>query len=210
MIGVTNVDGSGGRERASVSDKALHVHPVGYPPYEKQKTEVFSQKLTDDGLTSGSDDMGIDGSSTATEFWVPADDEDDIYINRLSVIVGYGASAPLYDFVDSGSALTNGVLIDYVNAFGNKITIGNPTRNYSFLRLSLTDGIIPTAWELRNLGALNDYGFFISLDLSKLVPPYGIQLLHGTNAKIMATIRDDCTDADTFNMKVFGFKRLRG
>jgi len=202
-------DGTGSGSQAMVtSNGEVLVSSTGCPPLLPQKCIVFGQKLTDDGLSSGSDDLGIDGSTTAVDFWVPASETRDRYITRLSIIVGYGASAPMYDFVDSGSPLTNGVLIFYRNKDGLEVTIGNPTTNYSFLRLAIADGIVPTAWELRNLGASNDYGYIIAVDLTRIMPPYGVKLDRGTSEQITIRIRDDCTDADIFNCRAFGFERL--
>jgi len=208
MIDTRCVDGTGSNNAAQVKEDALLVSTTGSPPPNQQRTKFFGQMLTDDGLSTGSSDMGIDGSSSHTDFYIDSDDNDDIFLTKLSVIVGYGAAAPLYDFVDSGSALTNGILVSYIDAFGESITIGNPKNNYSFLRFALESGLVPTAWELRNLGASNDYGYIVSINFISMIPPYGIQLYHGTNARLSVRIRDDCTDADTFNMRAFGFKRL--
>jgi hypothetical protein len=203
------VDGEGSGVEAHVTPgHEVLVSQSGCPPLRNQKCIVFGQDITDDGLTTGSDDLGINGAATPTLFWVPADPDKDRYITRLSFIVGYGASARLYDFADSGGALVNGVRIYYENFEGREVTIGNPTRNYSFLRLAIADGIVPTAWELRNLGALNDYGYLISIDLTRIMPPYGVKLDRGTTERLLVHIRDDCTDADTFNCRAFGFERI--
>lgn len=43
------------------------------PPLLPQKNITWGQKLTTTGLSSGSDDMGINGSVTPVEFYVQAD-----------------------------------------------------------------------------------------------------------------------------------------
>jgi hypothetical protein len=207
-IDLNIVDGTGSKEKATVSDNALAVNTVGYPPFARQKTQVFSQPLTDDGLTTGSQDLGVDGSTTNTKFWVPAHRTDDIYINRMSIILGYGTSSPLYDFCDSGAPLTNGFQFQYTNAFGEDITVGTITKMYDILRMATASGVTPPSWEIRNLIASQDYGVIASLDLAMLVPPYGVQLLHGTNSRVQFNIRDDCQDADVFSVLALGFKRF--
>jgi len=202
-------DGNGTAKKAKVlDDNELLVSVNPTPPLIQSKVYIFSQFLTTDGTSSGSNDMGIDGSSTNVEFYLKADEEEDAFVTKLNFIVGYGASAYLYDFADSGGPLTNGINIYYTDSYNDVITIANITRNYSFLRFSLLSGIIPTAWELRNLGALNDYGYMCSIDLSSLVSPYGVKLDRGTRQKLSILIRDDCTDADIFNCRAFGFRRF--
>ena len=80
---------------------------------------------------------------------------------------------------------------------------------YDILRFATSSGHVPTTWEIRNLGASQDYGLMASLNLANLVPPYGIQLRHGTQSKIYFNIRDDCTDADLFSVVAAGFKRFK-
>ena len=75
-------DGLGSGEQVQVKDNSLVVTQYPCPPLIPQKSKIFRQYMTVDGLTSGSNDMGIDGSVTAVKFWVPADDEVDRYITR--------------------------------------------------------------------------------------------------------------------------------
>lgn len=193
--------------QAIIQDESLTVTQFPSPPLMEQKIKIFSQFFTDDGTTSGSNDLGIDGSTTSVTFWVQADENNDRYITKLNFIMGYGASGELWEFADSNGVLTNGVKIFYENLSG-EVLIANPTRNYSFLRFALTAGIIPTAWELRHLGQTNDYGYLCSIDLTTMMPPYGVKLDRTTTQKLAITIRDNCTDADTFNCRAFGFERF--
>jgi len=178
------------------------------PPLMPQKVKVFGQMLTDDGTATGSNDLGVDGSSTSVDYWVPSHGDNDRYITKLSFVIGYGASGYLWEFADKDAALTNGVKVFYTDSTGDEVTIGNPKNNYSFLRLALSDGLVPTAWELRHLGATNDYGILVAIDLTKYVPPHGIKLDAGSSQKLSITIRDNCGDADTFNCRAFGFERV--
>lgn len=208
MIKSHIVDGGGSNNEAHVKDDALVVTHYTCPPLMPQKCKVFSQYLTDDGLSSGDEDMGIDGSVTEVEYFISANSNDDRYINKLIFLVGYGASAGLWKFADSVGALANGVKLSYRDTYGGEVEIGILKSNGDFLRQSLGSGIIPTAWELRHLGANNDYGFLCAIDISQLIPPYGIKLDRGTNQKLVITIRDDCTDADDFNCRAYGFDRF--
>jgi hypothetical protein len=123
-------------------------------------------------------------------------------------LLGYGAAAQGWEFADANTALTNGVRLFYVDNKGAEIEIGNYKNNTDFMRASLRDGISIDNWEARGFGTVGDYGFLISIDLTQLMPPYGVKLDRGTQQKMTITIRDDCTDADTFNCKAFGFERF--
>lgn len=201
------VDGTGNKYKAMVhEDGALGmvIHPE--PPLLAQKTKPFRQYLTDDGLSSGSNDMGIDGSVTSVDFWIPANGDSDRYITNLNFLVAYGAAAQPNQWAN-GVALTNGSRLFYKTISG-EIDIHEAIKsNQDLFRLALE--LIPTAWEVRHTNANNDYGYFINLDLSKIAPPFGIKLDAGTKQKLCMTVRDNAgTDADTFNVIALGFDRF--
>jgi len=177
------------------------------PPLLPQKNIVFSQQMTDDGTSSGSSDLGIDGSGTPVNYYIKADEDNDRYISKLSFICGYGVSAQLWEFADSNGALTNGIRVFYTDTNGNERTIMNPKTNYGFQRASLLP-FSRNNWEDRGFAAAGDYGWLATIPLDVMVPPFGIKLDRGTNQKLTITIRDDCTDADLFNCNAFGFERF--
>jgi hypothetical protein len=177
------------------------------PPLLPQKNKVFSQKFTTDGLASGTNDMGINGAVTPTEYFIPADPDNDRYITRISFILGYGSSAEMYEFADSGGALTNGVQVSYTNTYLETVITASIKANYSFMRAS-GNPISITGWESRGFAASGDYGFFVNIPIAATVPPYGIKLDRGTVQKMSILIQDDCTDADLFNCAAFGFERF--
>ena len=195
-----------GKPIAVTPDGCLYVSDCGAPPLKTQKTKIFSQKFTTTGLAAGSSDMGIDGSATPVEFYIPADQDVDRYITRVSFLMGYGTSSDLYVFADAGAALTNGVKLSYTNALGEETTIMSPKANYSFMRASGIP-VTNTNWETRGFAARGDYGFFVNIDISKMMPSYGIKLDRGTIERISVLIQDDCQAADLFNCQAFGFSR---
>ena len=152
-------------------------------------------------------DTGVDLSINNSTFYIKADPDDDVYITNISVICGYGTTADLFEFADKGTALTNGILIAYDHPTKGSVTIANPKVNYDFIRMGLVD-VCPTSWQIQSLVANNDYGWIVNLPLSKIMPPYGIKLDRGTTEKMSITIRDDCSSADVFNMRAFGFERF--
>ena len=202
-----NIFGAGARGSQGVAvteDQELLVTVSPNPPFDEQRIRPLAQYLTTDGTASGSNDMGVDGSVTSSVFYIGASETDDRYISQLEFIIGYGTSAQPYQFADS-TALTNGVRIYYESRFG-ETEIFNAKSNQDFFRLNH----IPTTtnWEVRGVNALNDYGYFISFDLKSFIQPYGIKLDRSLDKKLAVEIRDNCTNADSFNCYAFGFERF--
>lgn len=189
------------------SDNEFVVASSLVPPFNGRNIiQPVSQFLTDDGLATGSEDMAVDGSATNVDFWIPAIEGCDRYITTLSVIVGYGASGKPFQWAD-GAALENGHRVFYLGAKG-ELNIGVPLKtNQDLFRTQF--GLIPTAWEVRHVNALNDFGYFLDVDLTRFGLPNGIRLQAGTTQKLVVTIRDNAgTDADSFNVIAKGFDRF--
>ena len=200
-------DGGGSKRSVKVTpDQALLSTILVDPPFIPQKSRPFSQLLTQDGTASGTSDMGVDGSSTNVDYYIQAAADEDIYLKALSFEVGYGGSATLYQFADA-TALTNGFRIFYESIKGEQDLSSSIKTNSDLIRLAVSD-ILPTSWEVRNLGSLNDYGYIVTVDLLKYSPGQGIKLDKGTSQRFTIRIRDDAQNADTFNCLVSGFKRF--
>lgn len=205
QFNLTDGTGSGLKQRIN-DDNAAYTTQIPYPPLIKQKTQPFKQFLTDDGLATGSNDMGIDGSTTVTDFFIPADNEDDRYVTELNFLIGYGGSAQPYQFAD-GAALATGIRIFYTNEQGEKDIAISLKANQDLLRLRKTG--VDTNWELRGINTLNDYGFFFTIDLTRFSPVYGIKLDAGSSQKLIVRIQDNVgATADALNAEAIGFDRF--
>lgn len=210
-------DGKGWPFAAEVTpDQELSVISAPYPTLGEQKARPFRQYLTDDGTASGSNDMGVDGSSTNVDFFVQGDNDDDRYITALNFIVAYGSTGQPNEWAD-GTALTNGSRLFYSSLSG-EIDIHDAIKNNQDLfRLQLTNMSIPGGaiagsqpWEVRHINAANDFGYFINFDLTRLGLPYGIKLDRKTDHRLTFRVRDNAgTDADTFNCIAYGFDRFK-
>lgn len=206
MFPVSNRDPYNYQGVSVTKDKEQLVIASSYPALLPQKVRPFRQYFTNDGLAAGSNDMGVDGSVTNSEFYIPAHEADDRYITALNFIVGYGGSGQPYEWAD-GPALTNGIKIAYSNNTGSYIIHDGIKTNQDIFRLSFSP--IPTAWELRGINANNDYGYFISMDITKMGLPFGIKLDRGTRQKLMITIQDNVgAAADSFDCIAYGFDRF--
>ena len=200
-------DGKGRKVGAEVTaDNELIVSVSPHPSLKAAKTKPFRQYLTTTGLTSGSNDMGVDGSVTNVDFWIPSCDACDRYITSINILVGYGTTGAPYEWAD-GTALTNGMRLFYISELGEVEIHDAIKSNQDMFRLSFT--LIPTGWEVRHVNALNDYGYVFSIDLTRLGLQYGIKLDSGTTQKLVLRVRDNAgTAADSFNMIAYGFDRF--
>jgi hypothetical protein len=206
MIDVRLRDGAGRPHFSEVTkDGEDLVINTPYPPLRQQKTRPLRQYLTLDGTAGGDNDMGVDGSVTNVDFFICAPTDDDRYITALSFLVGYGTTGKPYLWADA-AALTNGMRLYYLSAQG-EIDIHDAIKsNQDLLRLNF--GILPQDWEVRHIGALNDFGYMFTLDLTRFGLPYGIKLDRGTTQQLHMVIRDNATNADTFNVIAYGFDRF--
>ena len=200
-------DGKGKRTAVGVtSDHEACVISAPYPPLTPQKVRPFRQYFTLEGAAAGDNDMSVDGSATNVDFYIPADKDEDRYITTLSFIVGYGSSGQPNEWGD-GTALTNGTRIFYESLRGEMDIHEGVKSNQDFFRLSFNS--IPANWEVRHVDASNDYGYFITTDLTKLGLPFGIKLDRGTSQRLTIRIKDNITnDVESFNCIAYGFDRF--
>ena len=209
MLKIHLTDGIGTGFLAKVDDRqALRVSPFIAPPLEVQQVIPFRQFLTDDGLSTGSNDMQVDGSTTNVEFWVPAATDADRYITQLSFLIA-DAGATMTKFGNI-TALTNGCNLFFDRATGT-ITIHDTLKsNLDFVRLCLGQPAFGTAadsFRIKNAISTSE-GYVPVLDLTKLVPPFGVKLDIRTNQRFVFKVRDDTRGVDAFDAIAYGFDRL--
>ena len=68
--------------------------------------------------------------------------------------------------------------------------------------------------DVKNLGVAGDIvstseGYIPVLDLTKIMPPFGIKLDRGTVQKLALVVRDDTTGVDGFDCIAYGFERFK-
>lgn len=201
-------DGKGSKFSAAVTeDQEVCTIVAPYPPLTLQKVQPFRQFLTDDGLSDGTNNMGVDGSSTNVDYFIAAKVDEDRYITSLNFLVGYGLSGQPNEWAD-GTALTNGSRLFYTSQRGEVDIHEGIQSNQDLFRLSFSP--IPTAWEVRHVSATNDFGYFVSMDLTRLGLPFGIKLDRNSSQRLVIRIRDNAgTDADLFNCIAYGFDRFK-
>ena len=200
--------GSGNKIAANVTDdQEISVITAPYPPLTDQKAQPFRQYFTDDGLPGGTSSMAVDGSIANVDYYIPAKVGEDRYITTLNFIVGYSASGQPNEWAD-GPALTNGIRLFYTSQRGEVDIHDGIKSNQDMFRLSFSP--IAANWEVRHVNALNDYGYFISMDLTKMGLQFGIKLDADSSQKLIFRIKDNVgTSADSFNCIAYGFDRFK-
>jgi hypothetical protein len=200
------IDGAGSGRCSHISDQfAVVVSDTGCPPLIQQKNRIFREYLKN---SAGSEDMTVDGSTTAVEFYVSANGDDDRYITTLSFVIA-DANATLNKFGNI-AALTNGCQLFY-ETLEETVTIHDALKsNFDFVRLCLGEpafALATTAFRAPNVVGTSE-GYMPVLDLRRLVPPYGIKLDRGTTQRLVLKVRDDCTGVDGFDCIAYGFDRF--
>lgn len=144
-------------------------------------TERRVQFLTDDGLTSGSPDMIVDGSSTPVVFKFLAHASEDTFLTQLKFV--YSGSQIDFDGISFGksTALTNGILIEAVVNGGNVIPIGNVKANEEWMHL--------------NGAVYTEFGGINVLLATSVLFSGREKLAAGTADMVRVTIRDNFTSA---------------
>ena len=108
------------------------------------------------------------------------------------------------------TALTNGCNLFFDRATGT-ITIHDTLKsNLDFVRLCLGQPAFGTAadsFRIKNDISTSE-GYIPVLDLTKLVPPFGIKLDLGTNQRFVLEVKDNTSTVDAFDAIAYGFDRL--
>ncbi|MDP3354163.1 MAG: hypothetical protein Q8S44_10545 [Flavobacteriaceae bacterium] len=206
MLDLRIIDGTGTERRAIVDDQSGLVVSVNTsPPIGVQKNKIFRGYLTS---SAGATDMRVNGSVTNVDFSISASNTADRYITQLSFIIA-DAGASLNTFGNL-AALTNGCFL-YYNRLGEIVTIHNALKsNWDFVRLCSGQpafGATTNAFIASNVFGLSE-GVIPVLDLTKMLPPYGIKLDQSSTQTITLTVRDNCTGVDQFDCIAYGFDRL--
>jgi len=204
-------DGAGSGGRAAVVDNALVVISHPHPPLGTSKTYPVRQYMTLDGTEGGTSSMKVVGTLAApVKFFIPAGLDDDRYITMLSFVIA-GAGATLSEF-STVPALTNGCKLYYEQPAGVRVIHDALKSNFDFVRLCVGTpafGAAADAFRASNVIGTSE-AYIPTLDLTKIIPPYGIKLDAGSNQKFVLEIRDDTTSASivAFDVIAYGFDRV--
>ena len=128
-------DGHGTSNQAKIGDEgelSVVVHP--HPPINETVTTLpFIQFFTDNGTNTGSNNMIVNGSSTAIDFYISASETVDIYIKTVSVQISDPGAR--LDRFGALTALSSGVRFFYEEiAIGEFVIAEAIQTNLDFFR----------------------------------------------------------------------------
>jgi hypothetical protein len=179
---------------------ALHQHP---PENETIIAFPFRQYFTDDGTSSGSNLMNVDGSTNYVDFYISAEDECDRYIKYITLEIGDGGSPNLNKFGNL-SSLTNGVAF-YWDTISNPLYVlheGIKT-NKEFVRIGSDTAAIGSgvdAYLADVSGGSAEKSYLPSIDFKEIYGlPWGLRLRKGSTDRIVFRVQDDLSALTTFN-----------
>jgi len=207
---VNLVDGHGSGHVAKVNGEGeigvvIHTHP---PIDEETISYPFRQYMTSTGISSGSNDMIVDGSTTSQDFYISAQQDRDIFIKTISFRLGDSGTVTLAKF-GALTALTTGCDLVYANdALGEIVIADGLTTNLSMIRLGITTAAVGTggdAFLLDVQGGGSEDTYLPVLDLAQVFGfPWGLRLSKGTNDRITFRINDALAGLITFNAIAYG------
>ena len=206
-------DGKGRGKEACVTDEnALLTSNIAIPPTDLgSPVRIFRQYLTDDGTSSGSTDMRVDGSTTNVDFYISSAPDADRYIDTISIAIA-DAGATLNQFGNIG-ALTNGVEIFYEDPELGNVIIGDAlVSNFEFVRLCAGGvhgiGSGSTSYRANNVQG-NSEGYLMHIDFSEVFGvPWGVRLPKDSTLRLVVRIKDNVSGVDKFDMIAYGFDRI--
>jgi hypothetical protein len=198
-----NINGEG--------EASVVVHP--HPPKDESTNGSplpFRQYFTDNGKSTGSEDMTVDGSSTAQEFFIGASQDYDIYIKSISLSIGDGGSPTLNKF-GAINALSSGVEWIYFNqSEGDYELHGGIKTNLEFIRLGVDTGSIGTgtdAYLADVSGGAAEKNYLPVIDMKETFGlQWGLRLVKGSTDRVVFRINDDLLALTTFNAIGYGIR----
>ena len=212
MLNVNLQDGKGRANLAKVNGEGeisvvVHPHP---PKDENQNALPFRQYFTDDGTSTGSNDMRVNGSTNEVLFWIEAVPKNDIYIKYISVEISDNGNPNLNGF-GALSALANGIEWIWFNQEEGDYELHEGIKtNKEFIRIGTDTAAIGTgidAFLADVSGGGTAKSYFPAIDISESYGlPWGLRLRRGTKDKLIFKVRDNLTSLVTFNAVAYGIR----
>jgi hypothetical protein len=210
MISATIRDAFTKRSATVDNEGALEVVVHPHPPLDESVYPLpYFQYFTDDGTSSGSNDMVINGGTTPTNFFISASEEYDIFVGRVEVRIS-DPNARL-DRFGALTALSNGVEFFYETGETGRVQISeNITTNLQFIRLAGGQpafGSGTDAFKADIAGGSGEDTYLPSIDMDEIFNlRWGLRLRKGTTDKLGFLIQDNLTGISTFNIFGLGLR----
>jgi len=187
-------------------DKFGNIYTVErqYPPTDLDIVAIpFRQYFTDNGTSTGSNVMTVNGSTNFVDFSINASAEYDIFIKYITCEIGDGGSPSLNKF-GSLSALTNGVAWYWNTQEESLYELHEGIKtNKEFIRIASDTAAIGTGTEafLADVsGGGTEKSYFPNIDMEEIYGfKYGLRLRKGTLDRLVFRIQDNLSGLSTFN-----------
>lgn len=202
------VDGHGTKNKVKIDEEGAQyvvVHP--HPPKNEEKAPFpFRQYFTDNGVSSGSHDMLVDGSTTNRKFFIAANADTDTYIKRCDMVIA-DAGATMNKFGNI-TALSNGVEFTwFTQTTGLQVIHEGLKSNFDFVQLSGGNpsfGSGTSSFKASNVIGTSE-AYIPSIDLAETFGlQWGIRLRKGTTDTLCFNIRDNVSAIDRFDVIAYG------
>jgi len=149
---------------------------------------LTKQFLTANGTAGGSSAMNVNGSGTPVPFWLPADAANDLYLDKIILLI----EASALDFKQFGNiaALTNGFDLILKQGGVSVSLIDKAKTTYQILKQTAADFNVITKAD-----ASNNEGIIISYELDSA------RLIAASTDEIRAIVNDNLSTLVSFTAK---------
>ena len=204
------VDSLTGRKARVTHDGALVTAPQRAPALPAGTVNPYQYlagKLGATGLSSGTVNQNVDGSTTPQEFYVEAAADYDLHIMQITIIIGDGSVT--HNKFGAISALTNGWDLLLTEAgVDTGLIVKAKTGGELILQSGLgrpfgagADSFELTAYS----GALDAQ--VVTIPIGQFIPN-GLRIGRGSTDRLRAIVNDDLTGLDDLSVYLYGFKNI--
>ena len=202
----SEIVGLNGRQLSVNEEGAIHAVIHQHPPTSEDINAFPFRSYFQD--SAGSNDMVVNGSTNAVDFFIAASPDFDIYIKYITAEISDTTNLKLNNF-GGLSPLTNGVafLWDTQAEPSYELHEGIKT-NKEFIRIASDTAAVGTGTDafLADVsGGGTQKSYFPNLDMTEIYGfQWGIRLRKGTLDKLIFRVRDNLTGLSVFNIIATG------
>lgn len=199
-------------DKSSDVNGGFYLNESPYPSESEEVETVYREFLTlnGDGVTTS---MRVNGSVTVQDFIIEASQEEDIYIQSLSIFIS--ADIVVAELLEFGNlpALTNGCLLFYSGQREGELFLSESIRsNFDLMKLGnfKPNFGLGEAFKVSNASNSNSEGYLSVINLSDYGFIDGILLKKASFDKLVFRVRDNLNvgvgSISVFNIVAHGRK----